>query len=146
MTPGWSGSCKAWNGSGTGCRLIDHQAINEGAARISAQSLCQGRMARVLTSTLLLSPGEASIRVRGPDRTKDLRRLARQVDATDPDGTLPDDQLQQDRRFFRMRPTKDGGYAWEFRPNTDDADPCPEPVESHPSGGFRLGLPWRHGR
>ena len=47
---------------------------------------------------------------------KDLRRLASQVvDAIDPDGTLPDDQLQQDRRFFRMRPTKDGGYAGEFR-------------------------------
>ena len=51
---------------------------------------------------------------------KDLRRLARQVvDAIDPDGTLPDDQIQQDRRFFRMRPTKDGGYAGEFRLTSD---------------------------
>ena len=32
--------------------LIDHQTINEGAARNLAQSLCQGTMARVLTSTL----------------------------------------------------------------------------------------------
>jgi hypothetical protein len=47
---------------------------------------------------------------------KDLRRLARQVvDHIDPDGTLPDERLQTDRRFFRMRPTKDGGYAGEFR-------------------------------
>ena len=47
---------------------------------------------------------------------KDLRRLAKQVvDRIDPDGTLPDEQLQQDRRFFRMRPTKDGGYTGEFR-------------------------------
>ena len=47
---------------------------------------------------------------------KDLRQLARKVvDAIDPDGTLPDEELQQDRRFFRMRPTKDGGYAGEFR-------------------------------
>ena len=47
---------------------------------------------------------------------KELRQLARKVvDAIDPDGTLPDEQLQQDRRFFRMRPTKDGGYTGEFR-------------------------------
>ena len=47
---------------------------------------------------------------------KDLRRLAKQVvDRIDQDGTLPKEELQQDRRFFRMRPTKDGGYAGEFR-------------------------------
>ena len=47
---------------------------------------------------------------------KELRQLARKVvDAIDPDGTLPDEQLQQDRRFFRMRPTKDGAYTGEFR-------------------------------
>ena len=47
---------------------------------------------------------------------KDLRRLAKQVvSRIDPDGTLPNEQLQQDRRFFRMRPTKDGSYAGEFR-------------------------------
>jgi hypothetical protein len=47
---------------------------------------------------------------------KDLKRLADQViDAIDPDGTLPDEQLQQDRRFFHLRPTKDGAYAGEFR-------------------------------
>ena len=33
---------------------------------------------------------------------KDLHRLAKQVvNAIDPDGTLPDEQLQSDRRFFR---------------------------------------------
>ena len=37
--------------------LIDHQMINEGAARGLAQSLCQGTMTRVLTSALRISPG-----------------------------------------------------------------------------------------
>ena len=47
---------------------------------------------------------------------KDLRRLAKQVvDRIDQDGTLPKEEIQQDRRFFRMRPTKDGAYAGEFR-------------------------------
>ena len=47
---------------------------------------------------------------------KDLRRLAEQVvDGIDPDGTLPDDRLQQDRRHFTLHPTRDGGYAGEFR-------------------------------
>ena len=47
---------------------------------------------------------------------RDLRRLAEQVvDRIDPDGTLPDDRIQQDRRHFTMQPTKDGGYAGEFR-------------------------------
>ena len=47
---------------------------------------------------------------------KDLRRLAKQaVDRSTPDGTLPNEDLQRDRRFFRMRPTKDGSYVGEFR-------------------------------
>ena len=47
---------------------------------------------------------------------KELKRLAEQiVDAIDPDGTLPNDQLNLDRRFFHLRPTKNGGYAGEFR-------------------------------
>ena len=46
----------------------------------------------------------------------DLRRLAEQVvDAIDPDGTLPDDQVQQDRRFFRWRHARDGSFRGEFR-------------------------------
>ena len=32
---------------------------------------------------------------------------------------LPKEQVQQDRRFFRMRPTKDGAYAGEFRLTSD---------------------------
>jgi hypothetical protein len=48
--------------------------------------------------------------------TKDLRHLAEQiVDAIDPDGTLPDDQLQQDRRHVTLRKCRDGMYAGEFR-------------------------------
>jgi hypothetical protein len=48
--------------------------------------------------------------------TKDLRHLAEQtVDAIDPDGTLPDDQLQQDRRHLTLRRCRDGMYAGEFR-------------------------------
>ena len=37
------------------------------------------------------------------------------MDRINPDGTLPDDRLQSDRRHFTMRSTKDGGYAGEFR-------------------------------
>ena len=40
--------------------LIDHQSITEATARNLPQTLCQGTMARVLTSTLLISAGEAS--------------------------------------------------------------------------------------
>ena len=47
---------------------------------------------------------------------EDLRPLAdRVVDAINPDGTLPDDQLNQDRRHLHLRPTRDGAYAGEFR-------------------------------
>ena len=47
---------------------------------------------------------------------KELKRLAEQViDAIDPDGSLPHEQLNADRRFFHLRPTKDGAYAGEFR-------------------------------
>ncbi len=47
---------------------------------------------------------------------EDLRGLAqRVVDAIDPDGTLPDEQLNQDRRHFHLRPTRDGAYVGEFR-------------------------------
>ena len=54
---------------------------------------------------------------------KDLRRLAKQVvDRIDPDGTLPNEDLQRDRRFFRMRPTKDGSYVGEFRLTGDCGD------------------------
>ena len=46
----------------------------------------------------------------------DLRRLAeRVVEAIDPDGTVPDDQVQQDRRFFRWRHARDGSFRGEFR-------------------------------
>ena len=164
--------------------LVDHQMIKEGTARGLAQSLCQGTMTRVLSSTLLISGGEASARVRAAEALaermsltgqplepvrphlaekqrsgeissekadivvralapldrrgfdpagieageqlladfatqfgpRELRRLAQQVvDRIDPDGTLPDEERQQDRRFFRMRPTKDGSFAGEFR-------------------------------
>jgi hypothetical protein len=47
---------------------------------------------------------------------KDLRRLAEQVvDAINPDGSRPKEELNRDRRFFHLRPTKDGAYAGEFR-------------------------------
>jgi hypothetical protein len=46
----------------------------------------------------------------------DLRQVAQKVvDAIDPDGTLPDEQVQQDRRFFRLRRTADGSFRGEFR-------------------------------
>ncbi|GAB3766396.1 HNH endonuclease signature motif containing protein [Microlunatus parietis] len=47
---------------------------------------------------------------------KELRNLAqRYLDACDPDGTEPDEQLNQDRRFFRMRSTPSGAVIGEFR-------------------------------
>lgn len=47
---------------------------------------------------------------------KILAQLADQVVAAiDPDGTLPDDRLNADRRHFTMRPTQDGAYTGEFR-------------------------------
>ena len=48
--------------------------------------------------------------------SKDLRRLADQtVDAIDPDGTVPDEQLCADRRELRLRRGRDGMYVGEFR-------------------------------
>ncbi|HYP46538.1 MAG TPA: DUF222 domain-containing protein [Propionibacteriaceae bacterium] len=47
---------------------------------------------------------------------KDLRQLAeRTVDAMDPDGTLPDEQLSLDRRHLTVRQCRDGMYAGDFR-------------------------------
>jgi hypothetical protein len=49
----------------------------------------------------------------GPE---DLKQLAdKVVDAIDPDGTLPKDELNHDRRFLHLRPTRDGAWAGEFR-------------------------------
>ena len=47
--------------------LIDHQMITEGTTRNLAQNLCQGTMARVLTSALHISGGEAAGRVRAAE-------------------------------------------------------------------------------
>lgn len=48
--------------------------------------------------------------------TKDLKSLADQtVDAINPDGTLPDEELNADRRHFSLRPCRDGMYAGAFR-------------------------------
>ena len=47
---------------------------------------------------------------------EDLKLLAnRVVDGIDPDGTVPDDQLNEDRRYFHLRPTRDGAYVGDFR-------------------------------
>ena len=47
---------------------------------------------------------------------KDLKMLADQVvNHIDPDGTLPDDQLNADRRHFDLRQTRDGAWTGEFR-------------------------------
>ncbi len=37
------------------------------------------------------------------------------VDAIDPDGTLPNDQLNKDRRYFHLHATRDGAYVGDFR-------------------------------
>lgn len=45
-----------------------------------------------------------------------LSQLAEQVVAAiNPDGTLPKDRLNADRRHFSIRPTRDGAYVGEFR-------------------------------
>ena len=47
---------------------------------------------------------------------EDLRLLAhRFVDAIDPDGTVPNDQVNTDRRYFHLRPTRDAAYVGDFR-------------------------------
>jgi hypothetical protein len=47
---------------------------------------------------------------------KELNRLAHQViDAINPDGSRPKDELNHDRRFLHLRPTRDGAYTGEFR-------------------------------
>ena len=164
--------------------LADHRIIADAERRDLPEALTQGSMIRTLMSTLRLSPGEASRRIRAAaavgDRTsmlgeplvpvrpylaaaqrsgdvspeqvsiieralakvdhrgfdpadldegeqlltrfaetfgpKDLRTLAEQVvDHIDPDGTVPDEQLNADRRHFHLRPTKDGAFTGEFR-------------------------------
>ena len=37
------------------------------------------------------------------------------VDAIDPDGTTPNDQLNEDRRYFHLRSTRDGAFVGDFR-------------------------------
>ena len=47
---------------------------------------------------------------------EDLKLLAnRVVDGIDPDGTVPDDQLNEDRRYLHLRSTRDGAYVGDFR-------------------------------
>jgi hypothetical protein len=47
---------------------------------------------------------------------KVLGQLAdRVVAAIDPDGSVPDDRLNVERRHFLLRPTRDGAYVGEFR-------------------------------
>jgi hypothetical protein len=164
--------------------LVDHRIIADAERRELPSALCQGTMRRLLASTLRISRGEASRRVRaaaavgerfsmlgeplepvrpclaaaqrdgdispeqvdlieralspldrrGFDPTdladgeellvghakvfppEDLRQLAqRVVDGIDPNGTLPDDQLNADRRNFYLRPTRNGAWTGEFR-------------------------------
>jgi hypothetical protein len=46
----------------------------------------------------------------------ELRQLAQQVvDRIDPDGTLPDEQVQSDRRHLALRKTRDGAWTLEGR-------------------------------
>jgi hypothetical protein len=164
--------------------VVDHRVIRSAVERDLPHTLCRRSMLQVLMQALLLSPGEASRRVKAAEQLADrqamtgepldpwrshlaaaqrrgevsaeqvavidtalrqvdgrgfdpadveaaeqilvdaaagvgphdLRRLAQQVvEAIDPDGTLPDDQVQQDRRFFRWRRARDGSFRGEFR-------------------------------
>ncbi len=52
----------------------------------------------------------------GSLKPAELRDVATKVvDAIDPDGTLPDDRIQRDRRFFHLRRAADGSFRGEFR-------------------------------
>ena len=37
------------------------------------------------------------------------------MDGIDPDGTVPNDELNKDRRYFHLRSTRDGAYVGDFR-------------------------------
>ncbi len=52
-------------------------------------------------------------KVFNPEELKLLTQ--RVVDLLDPDGSVPDEQLQRDRRFLEIRSVADGGYAGQFR-------------------------------
>ena len=76
---------------------------------------------------------------------EDLKTVAdRVVDAIDPDGTLPDEQLNADRRHFHLRPTKDGAWAGEFSAHRARRSQAENPVgPAHQTAGRRL-RPDRH--
>ena len=47
---------------------------------------------------------------------EDLKLLAnRVVDGIDSDGTVPNDELNEDRRYFHLPSTRDGAYVGDFR-------------------------------
>ena len=47
---------------------------------------------------------------------EDLRLLAvKVVDAINPDGSLPNDELNTDRRYLHLKATRDGAYVGDFR-------------------------------
>ncbi len=164
--------------------LVDHAVLTACADRKTAETLNQSSLARLLVSTLRLSIGEASRRVRAaealasrstmtgdtleprrptlaaaqrvgevtPEQVHLIQRALDRVDrpgfdpadvatgeallvthaktfepkvlgqlatlvvdAIDPDGTLPQEQLSRDRRNLSLRPTRDGDYVGEFR-------------------------------
>ena len=88
---------------------------------------------------------------------EDLRLLAaRVVDAINPDGTLPHDELNEDRRYLHLKSTQDGAYVGDFRLTGSPARnsrPCsirwpnrgstrPEPSMNAPMGNGSMML-WR---
>jgi hypothetical protein len=164
--------------------LVDHRALRDADERKLAEVLCQGRLSRVLTQALRISPGEANRRVRAaeqlagqrsmlgeslaprrpalaaaqrdgtvtPEQThlilaglakvdrvgfdpagvdrgekvlaglaatlgpKDLQVCVdRFVDHLDPDGSLPQEELNADRRNLELRPQRDGSWRGELR-------------------------------
>src|SRR3712207_2498033 len=48
--------------------LVDHRALRDAEERQLAESLCQGRLSRVLTQALRISPAEAGRRVRAAEQ------------------------------------------------------------------------------
>jgi hypothetical protein len=164
--------------------VVDHRALREAEVRNLAESLCQGRLSRVLTQALRISPAEARRRVKAAEQLggrtsmlgeamppqrpvlaaaqrdgtvtpeqaaiilsglatvdregfdsaaiaageraltsfaatfgpRDLKVCVdRFVECLDPDGSVPQEQLNADRRYFELKRLRDGSWRGELR-------------------------------
>ncbi|SDS68886.1 HNH endonuclease [Friedmanniella luteola] len=102
----WWPSCRTWSWCGTRLPLVDHRALRDAAARDVAGTLGQGRLTRVLTQALRISPAEAYRRVRASEQVGDrvsplgalLPPLRPGLAAAQRDGRVTPDQVEIIRR------------------------------------------------